>query len=93
VKRQDKLPGAKTTPPELAGRDALIELAAVAHDRIRARRTARSNTLDRLRSVGKSTVLGKIGFEAEARGLATVAVGSPEERSFTALLSQPWPLP
>jgi hypothetical protein len=35
-------PGAGAPPPELAGRDDVIERAAVALDRIRARRAARS---------------------------------------------------
>ena len=79
-------PGAGTPPPELAGRDALIERAAVALDRIRARRAARSIILYGLRGVGKTVLLGKIRLDAEARGLVTVAVESPEERSLPALL-------
>ena len=35
-------PGAGTPPPELAGRDELIERASIALDRIRAKRSARS---------------------------------------------------
>jgi hypothetical protein len=82
-------PNAGTPPRELAGRDALIELAEVALDRIRSRQTARSVTLHRLRCVGKTILLGKIRLDAEARGLATVAVESPEERLLPARLSQP----
>ena len=35
-------PGAGSPPPELAGRDEIIERAAVALDRIRAKRASRS---------------------------------------------------
>ena len=79
-------PGAGTPPPELAGRDALIERAAIALDRIRDRRAARSIILYGLRGVGKTVLLGKIRLDAESRGLVTVAVESPEERSLPALL-------
>jgi len=79
-------PGAGSPPPELAGRNALIERAAVALDRIRDRRAARSIILYGLRGVGKTVLLGKIRRDAEARGLVTVAIESPEERSLPALL-------
>lgn len=79
-------PGAGTPPPELAGRDALIERAAVALDRIRSRRAARSIIVYGLRGVGKTVLLGKIRLDAEARGLVAVAVESPEERSLPAFL-------
>jgi AAA ATPase domain len=79
-------PGAGTPPPELAGRDALIERAAIALDRIRDRRAARSIILYGLRGVGKTVLLGKIRLDAESRGIVTVAVESPEDRSLPALL-------
>jgi Cdc6-like AAA superfamily ATPase len=47
-------PGAGTPPPELAGRDDLIERAAIALDRIRAGQAARSLILHGLRDVGKT---------------------------------------
>ena len=40
--RQSIRPRAGSPPPELAGRDEIIERAAVALDRIRAKRAARS---------------------------------------------------
>lgn len=80
-RRNPFAPGAGTPPPELAGRDALIERAAIALDRIRSRRAARSIILYGLRGVGKTVLLSKIRLDAESRGLVTVAVESPEERS------------
>jgi hypothetical protein len=41
-RRNPYAPGAGTPPPELAGRDRIIERAAIALDRIRAGRSARS---------------------------------------------------
>ena len=79
-------PGAGTPPPELAGRDELIERAAVALDRIRAGRAARSFILYGLRGVGKTVLLNRIRRDAEARGIASVRVEAPEERSLPALL-------
>jgi hypothetical protein len=80
-------PGAGTPPPELAGRDELIERAAIALDRIRAGRAARSLTLHGLRGVGKTVLLNRIETDAEARGFACVKVEAPEDRSLPALLT------
>lgn len=79
-------PGAGTPPPELAGRDDLIERAAIALDRIREGRAARSLILHGLRGVGKTVLLNRIETDAEARGFASVKVEAPEERSLPAIL-------
>jgi hypothetical protein len=80
-------PGAGTPPPELAGRDDVIERAAIALDRIRARRSARSFILYGLRGVGKTVLLNRIRLDAEARGIASVKMEAPEERSLPGLLA------
>ncbi|TVR78340.1 MAG: ATP-binding protein [Rhodospirillales bacterium] len=82
-------PGAGFPPPELAGRDDIVERAGVALDRIRAGRPARSFILYGLRGVGKTVLLNKIRLEAEARGLATVEIEAPEDRSLPGLLAAP----
>lgn len=79
-------PGAGTPPPELAGRDDLLERAAVALDRIRAGRSARSFVLYGLRGVGKSVLLNRMRQDAEACGIATVRMEVPEEQSLPSLL-------
>ena len=79
-------PGAGTPPPQLSGRDELIERAAVALDRIRAGRSARSLILYGLRGVGKTVLLNRIRLDAEARGIASVKVEAPEERSLPGML-------
>lgn len=80
-------PGAGTQPPELAGRDDIIERAAIAIDRIRAGRAARSFVLYGLRGVGKTVLLNRIRLDAEARGIVPVRIEAPEERSLPALLA------
>jgi hypothetical protein len=80
-------PGAGTPPPELAGRDAAIEQAAVALDRIRDGRAARSVIFYGLRGVGKTVLLNQIRVDAEARGIVAVSMEAPEERSLPALLA------
>jgi|SRR5580658_3466313 hypothetical protein len=86
-RRNPYAPGAGTPPPELAGRDDLIERAAIALDRIRAGRSARSFILYGLRGVGKTVLLNRIRLDSEARGFACVPVEAPEERSLPALLA------
>lgn len=85
-RRNPHAPGAGSPPPELAGRDELIERAAIALDRIRNGRAARSFILYGLRGVGKTVLLNRIRSDAESRGIATVRMEAPEERSLPALL-------
>jgi len=82
-------PGAGTPPPELAGRAELIDRAAIALDRIRVGRPAKSLMLVGLRGVGKTVLLNRIRLDAEARGIATVSMEAPEQRSLPALLAPP----
>jgi hypothetical protein len=79
-------PGAGYPPPELAGRDDIIERAAIALDRIRAGRAARSFILYGLRGVGKTVLLNRIRLDAEARGFVALSMEAPEERSLPGIL-------
>jgi hypothetical protein len=80
-------PGAGSPPPELAGRDSVLERAAIALDRIRAGRAAQSFVLYGLRGVGKTVLLNRIRLNAEERGLQSVTVEAQEERSLPAMLA------
>jgi AAA ATPase domain len=80
-------PGAGAPPPELAGRAGILEKAAIALDRIRAGRAAQSVVLYGLRGVGKTVLLNRIRLDAEARGLESVRMEAPEEKSLPALLA------
>src|SRR5215469_11126153 len=88
-RRNPYAPGAGTPPPELAGRDDLIERAAIALDRIRSGRAARSLILYGLRGVGKTVLLNRVAQDAETRGIAAVRIEAPEQRSLPALLAPP----
>ena len=79
-------PGAGTQPPELAGRDDIIEKAAIALDRFRKGLSARSLLLVGLRGVGKTVLLNRIAQDTEARGFVIVHIEAPEKRSLPALL-------
>jgi hypothetical protein len=79
-------PGAGYQPPELAGRDDTIEKTAIALDRIREGRAARSLIMYGLRGVGKTVLLNRIRTDAEARGIATVRIEAPEDRSLPGIL-------
>lgn len=85
-RRNPFAPGAGTRPPELAGRDELIERTAVALDRIRRGRAARSIVLYGLRGVGKTVLLATLRDGAAAEGLAIIGIEAPENRSLPALL-------
>jgi len=82
-------PGAGTPPPELAGRDEIIERAEIALDRSRNGLAARSLLMVGLRGVGKTVLLSNIARQTEARGLVTVVLEAPENRSLPALLIPP----
>jgi len=53
-------PGAGTQPPELAGRQDIVEGATVALGRVLLGKPARSQMLLGLRGVGKTVLLNKI---------------------------------
>ena len=80
-------PGAGTAPPELAGRDALIESVRIAIARQRAGRSAKSVLLIGLRGVGKTVLLDRMRDDAEAAGVHTLRLEAPENRSLPALLA------
>jgi AAA ATPase domain len=80
-------PGAGTRPPELAGRDELLAAVAIALQRVRAGRTAKSVLMIGLRGVGKTVLLDRMRDDAEAAGIHTLRIEAPESRSLPALLA------
>ncbi len=79
-------PGAGTEPPELTGRDAIIEKAAIALNRCRNGLPARGLLMVGLRGVGKTVLLTRIKRDTEALGFAVVFIETPEKRSLPALI-------
>jgi len=80
-------PGAGTQPPELVGRDELLETVRVAIERIRRGLPAKSLLMVGLRGVGKTVLLDRIREDAEAKGIQTLRVEAPENRSLPAILA------
>ena len=80
-------PGAGAPPPELAGRNALIEQVRVATRRIRIGRQAKSVLMIGLRGVGKPVLLDRMRADAEAAGMETIRIEAPEGRSLPAMLA------
>ncbi len=85
--RNPYAPGAGTPPPELAGRDSIRDSAHVALERTRIRRPSKSLLMVGLRGVGKTVLLERIRQDAEAAGIYTLIIESPENRSLPALLA------
>lgn len=80
-------PGAGTPPPELAGRDQLLESVRVALERVRLGHPAKSILMVGLRGVGKTVLLDRMRRDAEHADLQTIYVEAPENRSLPALLA------
>ena len=79
-------PGAGTPPPELAGRDDLLEKVSIQLDRCRGGLAFRGFLMVGLRGVGKTVLLSRLADHAEADGFVVVAIETPESRSLPALL-------
>lgn len=80
-------PGAGTPPPELAGRDDLLESARVAIERVRRGKPAKSMLMVGLRGVGKTVLLDRIREVAERSGVRSIRIEAPEGRSLPAMLA------
>lgn len=79
-------PGAGSRPPELAGRDTILEAARISCGRAINGRSARSIMLLGLRGTGKTVLLNEIGKIAQEGGLLVSKVEAPEKESLARLL-------
>jgi AAA ATPase domain len=79
-------PGAGSPPPELAGRDALLERARIALLRLKEGRHAKSLILLGLRGVGKTVLLNRIKQIAEQEGFLTSSIEATENKPLPLLL-------
>ncbi len=80
-------PSAGTPPPELAGRDELLESARISLERLRRGRPSKSMLLVGLRGVGKTVLLDRIREIAERLNIETIRIEAPENRSLPAMLA------
>lgn len=80
-------PGAGSPPPELAGREAILEQARVLLGRVRVRRPEKSLLLTGLRGVGKTVLLNEVDRMAQSAGYRTILVEAHEGKSLAVLLA------
>lgn len=79
-------PGAGSPPPELAGREPLLEQARITLGRVKAGRPERSFLLVGLRGVGKTVLLNRIRELAESAGYRSVLLEAHEGKPLATLL-------
>ncbi len=82
-------PGAGTPPPELVGRDVVLEDAEIALERLRNGLAAKGILMVGLRGVGKTVLLNQMLLDADGRGHECVLIEAPEDRSLPATLAGP----
>lgn len=80
------VPGAGITPPEIAGRDSVLEGVKISCLRALQGRVPRSFMLTGLRGVGKTVLLTQIDSEAQRIGCIVSKVESPENNTLADLL-------
>lgn len=80
-------PGAGSPPPELAGREGILEQARVLLGRVLAKRPEKSLLLTGLRGVGKTVLLNEIDRMAQHAGYRTILVEAHEGKSLPILLA------
>lgn len=80
-------PGAGSPPPELVGRDPLLEQARILLGRIQQKRSEKSMLLTGLRGVGKTVLLNEIERQATAAGYRTILIEAHEDKPLGPLLA------
>jgi AAA ATPase domain len=79
-------PGAGSLPPELVGRDALLEQARILFGRVKRKRSEKSLLMTGLRGVGKTVLLNVMQHMAREEGYQTLFIEAHESRSLSQLL-------
>lgn len=79
-------PGAGTPPPELTGRQTILNKADIMFQRLKAGRSEKSFLLIGLRGVGKTVLLNEIHHIAVESGYKSIFVEAHERKSLPALL-------
>lgn len=84
--RNPFVPGAGAPPPELTGREALLDRARVTLERVRRRRSSKSFIAVGLRGVGKTVLLTRVRQMAADAGYHICAVEAHEQKALAELL-------
>lgn len=80
-------PGAGAPPPELVGRDPILEDAATLLGRVKRKRPEKSMLLTGLRGVGKTVLLNEIDHKAREEGYRTISIEAYEGKTLGALIA------
>jgi hypothetical protein len=84
--RNPYVPGAGTQPPELTGREALLERARITLARVKLGRFSKSFIAVGLRGVGKTVLLSRIRALAEGQGYRVCVIEAHERKPLPELL-------
>ena len=82
-------PGAGSPPPELSGRQQILQKAELALARLKNGKSEKSFLLVGLRGVGKTILLNEISKIAEKNGYHSILVEAYEKKPLSALLIPP----
>jgi len=80
-------PGAGSPPPELVGRDPILDQARILLGRIKARRPEKSMLLTGLRGVGKTVLLNEIERMAKGTASHSLFIEAHEDKPFGPLVA------
>lgn len=80
-------PGAGSPPPELVGRDAILEQARILLGRVQQKKPEKSMLLTGLRGVGKTVLLNEIKRMGEAAGYHTISIEAHEGKALGTLIA------
>jgi hypothetical protein len=80
-------PGAGSPPPELVGRDPILEQARILLGRIKQKRPEKSMLLTGLRGVGKTVLLNEIEHIAKEDGCRTIFIEAHENKALGPLIA------
>lgn len=80
-------PGAGSPPPELVGRNPILEQARILLGRIKQQRPEKSMLLTGLRGVGKTVLLNEIERMAKTAGYRTITIEAHEDKALGPLIA------
>lgn len=80
-------PGAGSPPPELVGRDQLLDQGRILFARVRQKRAEKSFLLTGLRGVGKTVLLNEMERIAIDEGYKTILIEAHGEKSLAVLMA------
>jgi len=80
-------PGAGSPPPELVGRDPVLEQARILLGRVKQKKPEKSMLLTGLRGVGKTVLLNEIKRMADGDGYRTISIEAHEGKALGSLIA------